>query len=427
MKRSVALHTSCRGWLAAVAICLGGCTGAVVQRAAEPSPLARALALREAGRLDEACTQLEALAARGDRETLLQWAETLMLRGRHREAVQKLRRAWDEDPQSPPLVYTMARALDGAGLPEEAIVAYARHLKTSPRDSAMALRLTELLIGQGDAAGASAVAEAALQIAPEHAGLHVALARALLVRGRLPAARSHAEQATRLAATDPQAWWQLAQVHMMDGELEKARDVLEKVLAVEPMHADAMRDLGVLWVELGDAARGAGLLERSKAIAADNPNTWLALGVARHRLRELDKAMAALEQAQQLAPKAAQVYVAMADVALDQGLPRRAQLEARRARERLGRDQAADLRGRVEQQLLRSVVVAVMADALCRGTRDEAQVQAAMASALRDEGLEQFGGQAVQVAANATPVIRAAQARCQPPKPAPAAGAGGQP
>lgn len=392
-----------------------GCSGAQQGEASKGTPLQQAVALRDSGRLGEAEAQLAALAEAGDARARLEWIETLMLRGKHAEAVEHLKPLYQAAPDDPELAAMVARALDGAGEPDAAIAAYGRLVKMKPGEVHAIQRLAELMVSRGDVVGACALAEDAVQRYPEHMGLHLVLSRALLGRGRLPQALSHAVKATTLGPNDPQSWYQLAQVHILAGDLDKARDALQKSVSLDPQFADGLRDLGIVLLETGDAHKAVGVLRQAVQIAPDSAVAWTALGLARQRDKDAVGALAALEQAQRLQPRAVQVYLSLAEVALENGQPRRAQTEARKARERLGAQASKELRDRVETLLLKAIVVANLADALCRGQRDGAALQAAVAKELHDDGLESRAGDAAAIGADATELVKSAQARCAQP------------
>ncbi len=416
--------TSAAARIAGLAWALVSCGGPAAGVQPDRSPLEQALHLRDQGRFDDAERDLKTLAEAGDGRALIELAETLMLRGRHGKAAELLKERYKLAPDDPDLVGATARALDGAGLADEAATAYVRRLQLVPRDLAAALRLTEILVGRGDLVQACMVAEAGLRAQPDHAGLHSALSRALLGRGRVPQALEHARLATNYAAEDASVWLQLAQVHLLIGELEAAKVALERCLKLDPQNVDALRDMGVVLLELGDAKGAVVQLKRATHIAPDSAAAWTALGVARHRAGDLVGAMAALEHASRLQPHAAQIHANLAEVALDDGYPRRAVTEARKARDRLGSTAGADLRKRIERLHARAVVVALLADALCRGDKDGAALQQAAEHELHDAGLDAWLPEIPKLGAQCTHQVKLARERCTapglPPAPTPA-------
>lgn len=399
-------------WAALLVSVAAACAGPQVAPEAKKTPLEQAVALRDAGKLQEAEDRLAALVQAGDQRAELELAETLMLRGKHAKAVELLKERWKIAGDDPELVGIMARALDGAGKPDEAAPVYAKRLQLAPKDVAAALRLTDLLIGRGDLVGACVVVEAALRQFPGHAGLHAAYSRALLGRGRMPQALEHAKLACQYAPEDASTWLQLAQVQILSGELEAGRGSLDRCLKIDPQNAEALRDQGIVMLELGDSKQAVALLKRATQVAPDSAAAWTALGVARHRQGDLVGAMAALEQAGRLQPHAPQIFANLAEVALDDGFPRRAVTEARKARDRLGSTASAELRQRVERLHAKAVVVALLADALCRGDKDGAALQKAAENELHDGGLDAYLPEIPQIGADATGQVKAAAARC---------------
>ncbi len=402
-----------KGACVALVALLVACSGPHVAPEPERTPLQQAVALRETGRLDEAEKRLQALAVEGDARAELELAETLMLRGKHAQAVALLKERYKINQDDADLAGIVARALDGAGKPDEAAPAYVKRLQLHPRDVPAALRLAELLVGRGDLVGACMVAEAALRMEPNHPGLHTALSRALLGRGRVPQALEHAKQAAQLAPEDASSWLQMAQVQILAGDLEAAKEALQKCLKIDSQHAEALRDLGVLMLELGDTKEAVALLKRATQVVPDSAVAWTALGVARHRQGDLVGAMASLEHACRLNPHAPAIYANLAEVALDDGFPRRAVTEARKARDHLGASATADLRQRIERLHTRAVVVALLADALCRNDKDGAALQQTAERELHDAGLDAYLPEIPKVGDQATVAVRAAHARCR--------------
>lgn len=394
-----------------VGVCVA-CSGASTQSTTAKTPLEQAIALRDSGKLADAEAQLAVLAEAGDAAAQLELAETLMLSGKHAKAAALLKDRWKINPNDAVLADIMARALDGAGEPDEAAPVYAKRLQLHPNDLAAALRLADLLVGRGDLVGACMIAEEALRQHPGHAGLHTVLSRALVGRGRLPQALEHAKLATNYAPDDPQSWLQLAQVQILTGDLEAGKASLERCVKIDPQNIDALRDLGVVMLEVGDVKQAVALLKRATQVAPDSAAAWTALGVARHRAGDLVGATAALEHAARKQPHAAVIYANLAEVALDDGFPRRAVTESRKARDRLGSTASANFRKRIEKLHVRAVVVSLVADALCRGDKDSEALQKTAEHELHDAGLQAYLGDIVAVGADATVQIRAAQSRC---------------
>jgi len=389
-----------------------GCSGAQ-ETVAAGTPLERAIALREQGRLVDAERELMILSDRGDLAAQIALAETLLLRGRHAEAAALLQPRLDANPGDAEVAGLLARAYDGAGAMDLAIAAYARRLTLRPGDAAAAVRMAELLIQRKDFVNAGNVAEAGLKLNPDHSLLHVQSARALLKRGRVPQALAAAHQATRLGGQSSEAWLVLGEVLVVAGELDMAEVAFGKCLALDPQHPEALRELGVVLTEKGEAVKAIAILRRALAVAPESVQAWHAMALARHRAHDYDAALAALEQATRIRPGLPQLHVALAEVALDHGQPRRAVAEAARALVLLQNANAdAKMRTPVADLAIRAAVVAGLADHLCRRLRDAKALQLDIDRDLAAHGLSVTPDDAARIGASATDHIKAAQARC---------------
>lgn len=387
--------------------------GAAPVAAPSGSALDRALVLRDDGRLPEAEQALRVLADAGDEAAVHALADTLMLRGRHAEAVVLLKPRLAARPQDAEVAGLLARALDGAGQPEAALAAYARRLALVPDDAQSAYRMADLLLARKDYVNAGAVAQAALKTHPEHALLQVQLARSLLARGRLPTALESALKATRLAPQSPEAWLVLAQVLTHQGELDMAEIAYGKCLQLDPQHPEALVDLGAMLVDKGETTKALAVLKRAVQVAPDSVLAWLAIATARHREKDLDGAIGALEEAGRIQPHAPQILRTLAQVALDHGLPRRALAASARARDLLqrGRGDAAAIE-EMEDLMVRAIVVLALADHLCRRSHDAQALQLEIDREINGHDLQSPRDRTAGIAAAAADHVRAAQARC---------------
>lgn len=390
---------------------LAACAGPQVVQKSQ-TPLEHALELRDQGRLPEAEGELRALATAGDPAAVLPLAETLMLRGRHAEAAELLRPKLQANPEDAEVAALLARALDGAGVPDEAIAAYARRLMLVPGDADAAVRMAELLMSRGDHAHASQIAQAALKTHPDHPLLLVQLARAMLGRGRIPQALEAAHKATQIAPHSSEAWLRLGEVLVAAGELEAAETALGRCLALDPQHPEALREMGAVLVERGEPQKALATLKKALQISPESAPTWVTLAVAKQRAKDLTGAVAALEQALRIAPKSAQIHRYLAEVSLEDGQPGRALDEAEAARHLQQGKAAAQESGEVEELIVRAIVVQALADEMCHKTREGAELDARVQKQLQAHGVPRTTEVVAQVGVSATASVKAAAARC---------------
>ncbi len=402
------LRQSLAVWLLA---CICACSAP--QRAETLTPLQQGLAYRDRGELAQAEATLQPLADQGDPVALLALAETLMLRGRHGQAAILLKPKMMAEPKNAEIAVLLARAYDGAGQLDEAVSAYAHRLSLQPDDAESAVRLAELLMGRGDFVHAGEIALAALKTHPDIAMLRVMHGRALLGRGRVPLAREEMLKATQLAPTNAETWLRLGEVYAMEGEADKAENAFDRCLTLDPQHAECLRHLANLLIEKGDHIRAIAILKRAIGISPDNATLWNAMGAAKHHAKDFDGAMASLEQAQRLAPKATAIYRNLAEVALDNGQPQRALQEAKRGRDVLGVAQTDAAESReFDVLMLRCIVIAALADHLCRQTHDAVALQSDVDRAFAAHGLKATAEEQAAIGTVSANFVKIAAARC---------------
>jgi tetratricopeptide (TPR) repeat protein len=311
----------------------------------------------------------------------------------------------------------LAEALDGAGLHKEAIALYARRLRLRPDDAQAAERLALLLVEAGEWVAATDVAMASLQRHPNRPGLHLAASRAWLGRGRLPAALDHAQRATEAANQSSDAWLQLGRVLLAQGELALAGQALQKCVALDGQHPEALVELAWVVLQQGDSQQARQLLLRAQKVAPDLPQVWLVLAAVRRHDKDLVGALAALEQAIPLAPRDGRIPLQAADVALELGFAGQAVQHAATARKRLSAQRASDVElADAARFHARTIVVAVIAEALCKRGDKVSAIEAAAAAALTAADLSQYIVEIARLADEASAAIVVARDRCKNPR-----------
>lgn len=399
--------------LLVLALCLGvACSGPTAETRHQ-TPLEAALALRDEGRLPEAENALKPLAIAGNPAATLALAETMMLRGRHKEALALLQPRMHAEPQNAEVAELLARALDGAGLRDEAVTSYARRLTLVPGDTAAAVRMAELLMARRDYVNADAVAAAGLKLHPDHAGLHVQHARALLARGRVPQALEGAHRATQLAPQGSEGWLTLGRVLTVAGELDMADSAYSRCLAIDPQHPEALRESGALLIEKGDGQKALAVLRRAIQVSPESAEAWNTLAAARQHEHDLTGATAALEQAMRLQPTTPQLFLNLAEVTLEDGQPRRALAEAAKAR-RLLIDNKGDpaVLAAAQETMIRAIAVHALAESLCHHVKDPKLLQRDVDRDLAANELQASAEEVARLGSLAQSSVHAAVARC---------------
>lgn len=250
----------------------------------EADDLARAVALREAGRFAEARALLEAALA-VDPASLparLQLGLALLLGGDHRAAAPHFERVLAAAPDDRLATLNLGNALLGQGRVEEAEVLYRRAVARDPADS----------------------------IAWNNLG------HALERGGRLEEAAELYERALLL---DPTSGLALANLRGALGRLDRPERLLGRIeeAARAPGAVDARLALSDLW---RDAGRADAAADVAAALVADRPDlsqAHLHLGLARQAQGRLEEAEAALARAAALDPGSAAALACLAGARLE--------------------------------------------------------------------------------------------------------------
>ena len=216
-----------------------------------PARLARARALYELGRYEEAlqAIEIEKLAGLQDAALFAYEGETALQLGRHQQAKEALTEALRRQPAADRLHYPLGRALMALGDRELA----AEHLENAGTlgvrpadpwlDQLMSLKAGERVLtlegrkafAAGDVAGAVRSFSSALAAAPQSAGAHVNLGTALARQGELGRALQMFQRACALAPRSITAHLNLGELLRSVGRYDEAQTVLAWA---HELHAD---------------------------------------------------------------------------------------------------------------------------------------------------------------------------------------------
>lgn len=283
----------------------------------EPGTLLReAIALHQAGRLDEAARQYRRCLSREPAlPPALFYAGMLALqRGRAAEAVDLLERLSGVDPERAEVWYQLAVARQRAGQPERAERDYRQALARRPGYAQAANNLGLLL----------------------------------RERGELAEARVWLETATTAEPGMADAWNNLGLVRHGQGELDAALACYQRALALDASAFQARLNLGSALADGGRFDEAIAILRAATALpGADAAKAWANLGAVLHEAGLAGQAASACETALRLDPSQRAARLNLARIEGERG-----DLEA--ARRHYGRalKQADEFGVRVRQALL---------------------------------------------------------------------------
>ncbi len=205
--------------------------------------------------------------------------------GKMQDALEALKKANAQFPDTPRLAYLEARVNDALDQRTEAVSHYERAIKGDPALYEANLHLGRLYLRQKRIAEARAQFEAALQKAPGRAAVHAGMGELAMAENDVADAKAAFEKATSLDPTLQDAQLGLSRVALMEDRVEDAAAFVEKTLAIDPRVKGGMLQKGlVLW-----------------------------------RQDNLDGAVAALEEARKLEPNDPKISITLGAVLLDKG------------------------------------------------------------------------------------------------------------
>ncbi len=300
--------------------------------------VARAEALLDVGRLDEAAAALESVDTA---DALALRAVVAVARNDQKSASDLAHRAVNLEPDSLRALIALSFA-EQAGHDIDAALATTRLAAAAHPDSALAkARVAELLLGVGRGRDAEAAAQAAIAADANEPRGHLVAGFAQLARTRIDAARASFERAIALAPGDPFPRLGLGLALIREGKLTEGRQQFEIAVALDPFNPLVRSYMGKAYFDehTPDRIRLAGVeFDTAKALDPNDPTPWFYDAIRKQATNRPGEALMDLTRSVQLNDDRA-VY--RSRLLLDQDLSARAASQARIANE-LGFDQLAE-------------------------------------------------------------------------------------
>ena len=263
----------------------------------------------EAGRFDEAASQLEGLLPQASKS--FQVHELLGLvygaKAANAKAVEQLRLAVGLNGQSAVARTNFGTGLLKAGNPQEAEPQFRKALEIDPSDYGAAHSLAQLYLRQNRIADGIPLLEAAQRIRPDAYDNGYDLALAYLLTGKLKEARQRLD--TLLAQRDA------GELHSLLGRVDEAESKFLEAANQFSLaaHLDPSEDNLFIWAsDLLLHRTYEPAIEVFKEAAKRYPNSqrlWIGLGMSLYSRGEYDDAIHALITAADLSPKDSRCYL----------------------------------------------------------------------------------------------------------------------
>jgi len=262
---------------------------------------------------------------------LIRSASTDSDEGRHDEAVSKLERVIEQDPDIPEAYNILGNVYQASGEREPSVAAYRRALALEPDYKPALFSLALSFQEAGHLDEASAGFERLIELDPHSNQASLLLAEIEIERKRFERAQSILDRVEPTNNPERALVHHLkARRHVALGELAPAQSELEKAIELDPKLKDAHYDLGLVLEDKGDAEGARRAYEKEIEVAPENflahfnlAKLLSADGKAPEMIDHLEKAIA-------VNPDFAVGHLYLANAYLEQGNLERAIKLARR-------------------------------------------------------------------------------------------------
>jgi choline-sulfatase len=258
--------------------------------------------------------------------------------GRLEEAMTRLDALVQKDPENPAVYVTLATVHDRRGDHDAAIRAGKRAVALDPDSATSVLNLASVFKSAGQLDAAAAGFERVLTLDHENV-------KALLNLGEIHQAKGNREKAfevyRRAVAAAPRlarAWISLGAVALELNRLSVAEDALEQAVAQGGKQPDLHFNLGVMAEQRGQKAVARREYQTEVAAYPDSLAAWVNLGLLDRDAGRVDAALAAFERAASARPDAMEGPYLMAETLAALGRRQDAERWAQEAYRRSPRD-----------------------------------------------------------------------------------------
>ncbi len=257
------------------------------------------------GHVEEAKRLLQEVLAKSahDDDALIMRANIELAHDDPTGAIADLRAVLRDQPRSPVLQRTLARAYLAKGEPALAEETLRAAMDSSPDDVTVRIEFAQFLIQTGRALQAVTVLEDAVRRAPKEPQAREALVRAYMADHELVAAQKAAEDLKTLSPDFVGGYYLAGLIAHDEGRAEESRKNLEHALELRPGSLDILASLTRFDLEGGRSAAAITRLQQSLGRDPDNAQLLDLLGSTYLAAKDLPHAADALAKATRLDPR----------------------------------------------------------------------------------------------------------------------------
>jgi len=214
----------------------------------------------EERRFDEALQRFDKIVAKQPNDTVLLYERAMVMleAGRIDEAETELRNLLKKDPQFYDANRVLGRLiLDRNGSDrdkvEQALVYLQAAYQANQDDLSTGIAVSQILRSLDRNAEAERVLATMVERAPDQRALNFNYAQVLAALDRHTEARQYLERTVAIDPTFPGAAMQLVDLYQLENEWKKAADVLQPLIAENPMRLELQRQQAYFYLRAGDA------------------------------------------------------------------------------------------------------------------------------------------------------------------------------
>ncbi|MEA2757065.1 MAG: hypothetical protein QOJ54_3354 [Aliidongia sp.] len=289
----------------------------------QKNPLAEAMALHQAGALDEAARRYLRILQRSPRDfNALHFLGVLRLsQGKPGEAVRLIRQALAIDGRFPDPHLNLGNALAALDQIDPAITSYRAALGLDPNLPQAHYNIGKALKSQGKLDEAVTAYRHAVQLAPGYVEALYNLGNALKALGRLDEALACYDRLLPLKPDLAEAWLNRGDALRLLYRIEEAAASFRQALAIEPGSLEALNNLGNVLSAIKQFEPALAFLHQAARLAPQSVETQVNLSNCLCRAGRLDEAASAAQAALAIRPDAVDAHYTLGLIQREQDRP----------------------------------------------------------------------------------------------------------
>jgi tetratricopeptide (TPR) repeat protein len=259
----------------------------------EPYDFMLAKVAADEGRFEEALTRIERVLEKNPNDPVVLFERAMILidSGRIERAESELRRLTDRHPDFYDAQRIFGRIiLDRAGNDRARMDEALQHLmaafKSNPDDLSTGITVSQLLVALGRTAEAERVLASLVERAPDQRVLNFNYAQVLTKLGRGDESRQYLERAVLLDPTFVAAVMQLVDIYQRQSEWQKAADVLQPLVDDEPLNIELRRQQAYFFLRAGEPEKARAAF---KSLVDADPNDFRSRFYLAEALNDLEQ------------------------------------------------------------------------------------------------------------------------------------------